>query len=496
MATVTYIREAKQHVSAMKAVMGYCQRIDKTTDPETGRRYVTGLNCNGENAFTEFLATKTAYGKMDGINFYQYVQSFSPRENITYAEAHAIGLEFAAKAWPGHEVQVTTHCDARHVHTHFVINSVSFETGKKLRQNPNTLRQLRQLSDEICMAHHLSVLPSYKKGGKKMTPREYRAARKGQSWKFRLMYHIGEAMKTSVSREDFIRQMRRWGYDVWWSDERKYITYTCPNGMKCRCNKLHDDKYLKENLEYEFEQRKRLLDELRGAGEPERRGHGGSGRGAVPAGGLRRSQGMAGKLDDTAGERRPVPADPVPAAHTAGNPGGTAEAAGAAEGRSGGGEAGDAGRTHRPEETGWEFERELLFRAVRQARSRTPGNPERVRQTAERAAPAHAGHGGILGGTVGAGVRAVTALGRLTEGGDSDDPEEQKRKQEARQAASNAGAILGLAIGAMEAFSQNNQSLTRTNDEEQSIEEEEGFKEFLAGLDEEYGYEEAQQQTM
>lgn len=75
--------------------------------------------------------------------------------------------------------------------------------------------------------------------------------------------------------------------------------------------------------------------------------------------------------------------------------------------------------------------------------------------------------------------------------------EEQKRKQEARQAASNAGAILGLAIGAMEAFSQSNQSLTRTTDEEQTIEEEEeGFKEFLAGLDEEYGYEEAQQQTM
>ena len=78
MATVTYIREAKQHVSAMKAVMGYCQRMDKTTDPETGHRYVTGLNCNGENAFMEFLATKTAYDKLDGINFYQYVQSFPP----------------------------------------------------------------------------------------------------------------------------------------------------------------------------------------------------------------------------------------------------------------------------------------------------------------------------------------------------------------------------------------------------------------------------------
>lgn len=156
MATVTYIKEAKQHVSAMKAVIRYCQREDKTTDPKNGRRYVTGLNCNGTNAFTEFLATKTAYNKLDGINFYQYVQSFSPKEKITHEQAHAVGLEFAARAWPGHEVQVTTHCDAEHIHTHFVINSVSFETGKKLHQTPDTLRQLRQISDEICMSHPAS----------------------------------------------------------------------------------------------------------------------------------------------------------------------------------------------------------------------------------------------------------------------------------------------------------------------------------------------------
>ena len=221
MATVTYIKETKQHVSAMKAVMRYCQREDKTTDPKTGVRYVSGLNCNGANSFTEFLATKTAYNKLDGINFYQYVQSFSPRENVTYEQAHAIGLKFAAKAWPGHEVQVTTHCDAQHVHTHFVINSVSFETGMKLRQTPTTLRQLRQVSDEICMEHKLTVLPTYKRGGRKMSNREYRAAKKLQSWKLKLMFDIGNAMKTSVNREDFILQMKRRGYEVWWSSSAR-----------------------------------------------------------------------------------------------------------------------------------------------------------------------------------------------------------------------------------------------------------------------------------
>ena len=84
----------------------------------------------------------------------------------------------------------------------------------------------------------------------------------------------------------------------------------------------------------------------------------------------------------------------------------------------------------------------------------------------------------------------MSALGRLTEEGDSDDPEEQKRKYEAQQAASNVGAIIGLTIGAIESLTQNNQSPNRIPDEEQRIEEEEEFNEFLARMDEEYGYDE------
>ena len=89
----------------------------------------------------------------------------------------------------------------------------------------------------------------------------------------------------------------------------------------------------------------------------------------------------------------------------------------------------------------------------------------------------------------------MSALGRLTEEDDSDDPEEQKRKYEAQQAADNVGAVLGLAIGAIEAFTRNNQPLNRIPDEKQQIEEEEEFNEFLARMDEEYGYDE-QEQTM
>ena len=90
----------------------------------------------------------------------------------------------------------------------------------------------------------------------------------------------------------------------------------------------------------------------------------------------------------------------------------------------------------------------------------------------------------------------MSALGWLTEDEDSNDPDEQKRKYEAQQAGSNVGAIIGLTIGAIESYIQNNQSLTRKPDEDWQIEEKEEFNEFLAQMDEEYGYVEEQQQTM
>ena len=255
MATVTYIRESKQSISAMKGVIDYCCQDKKVYDEILNRRLVSGINCDGENAFKEFMATKKSYGKTDGMNFYQYVQSFSPEENITPQKAHEVALEFAEKAWAGYEVLVVTHCDVQHIHSHFVINSVSFENGKKLRQNPNTLKSLRALSDEICRHHSLSTLEPYSKDGMKISTREYRTAVKGQSWKFKLMNDIDKAMNISGSKEDFINAMSIMSYSVTWTDDRKYITYQCPSKMKCRDIKLHNDKYLKGSMENEFRYR-------------------------------------------------------------------------------------------------------------------------------------------------------------------------------------------------------------------------------------------------
>lgn len=255
MATVMYIPEHRQNRFAMHAVINYCMQEYKTFDNKSKRQLISGVNCDGANAFQEFMATKKIYGKDNGFFFYHYAQSFSPKEKITPEQAHEIALEYAEKAWSGHEVLVTTHCDREHIHSHFVINSVGFESGKKLRQSPSTLKHLRKLSDEICIAHGFSVLQPYQGGRKSMSSREYRTRLRGNSWKEKLAKDIGTAMSYSGSKDEFIRNMSILGYHMTWMNERKYLTFHCPNGKSCRDIKLQDEKYLKENIELELRQR-------------------------------------------------------------------------------------------------------------------------------------------------------------------------------------------------------------------------------------------------
>ena len=255
MATVMYIPEHRQNRFAMRAVINYCMQEYKTYDSKSKRQLISGVNCDGANAFREFMATKKVYSKNNGFFFYHYAQSFSTKEKITPEQAHEIALEFAAKAWAGHEVLVTTHCDKEHIHSHFIINSVGFESGKKLRQSPSTLKQLRKLSDEICIAHGLSVLQPYQGGRNSISSREYRARLRGNSWKKKLAKDIDTAMSYSGSKDEFIRNMSILGYHMTWMNERKYLTFHCPNGKSCRDIKLQDEKYLKENIELELRQR-------------------------------------------------------------------------------------------------------------------------------------------------------------------------------------------------------------------------------------------------
>lgn len=255
MATFTAVKNKKQTASAMVNVMAYVTQATKTM--LDGKWLVTGSNCVAQSSYLEMLTTKQRFRKTDGRQFYHFVQSFSEDDALTPEEVNAIGIEFAQKQFPEFEVLVATHIDTDHLHNHLVVNSVSCVNGRKLHQNAADLQQHRKASDEICIAHGLSVLePPQKRSQKKqMRPGEYQAGLRGDSWKLDLIHTINEALEYVDDRESFIEFMENEVYQVTWTDTRKHITFTCPNGRKCRDSSLHDETFLKENLEVLFSYR-------------------------------------------------------------------------------------------------------------------------------------------------------------------------------------------------------------------------------------------------
>ena len=252
MATFVAIKNSKQTVGALAGVLKYVSQERKTKQGDL--KFISGHNCVPQCAYTEMLATKRQFRKTDGRQFYHFVQSFSDDYRLNPQEANTIGLEFAAREFPDFEVVVATHLDTGHLHNHLVVNSVSCVDGRKLHQNAADLQAHRNANDAICQRHGLSILQKAERHEKKrrMTPGEYQAGLRGESWKLDLILAINEALEYADDRESFIENMEQEGYQVVWTDTRKHITFITPEGRRCRDSSLHDETFLKQNLEMLF----------------------------------------------------------------------------------------------------------------------------------------------------------------------------------------------------------------------------------------------------
>ena len=455
MAIVHFVnyKRGTQSRAAMRGVMLYVMQEKKTA--WEGKPLVSGINCQPQSVYDDFLNTKLLYHKDGGVMFYHMVQSFPKGAAVDPRQAHEAARRLA-EYFDGCEVLVCTHVDREHIHSHCVINSVNFETGKKLHMAKEQIQELMRRNDAICQEMGLPVFEVTAQQARGMGGAEYHTALKGQSWKLRLINTIDECMKYAADRDAFVSLMASEGYAVRWEDTRKYITYTTPDGLKCRDNKLHEEKYCKEAMEHEFRIRAEFA---------KRKFH----RAAKIDGGI--------EADESAEQRAaansaadPAHCDPVRSA--AGDE--QADGAGRRNKLGAGGNSesnprsesthrpdtgaevahGDAEITDRDEQTagtGWEPEREVFLQVDRLAPGLQPAGGPQVDHAG--ADPWHGGTGGLVwrGGDPRPVplIPAVVGLAAVETLLDEDeDAEEKRRRMEAKIAAENFGAAIGFAAGA------------------------------------------------
>jgi len=456
MAIVHFVdyKRGTQSRAAMRGVMLYVMQEMKTT--WEGGPLISGINCQPQSVYDDFLNTKLLYHKDSGVMFYHMVQSFPKGAAVDPRQAHEAARRLA-EYFDGCEVLVCTHIDREHIHSHCVINSVNFETSKKLHMAKEQLQELMRRNDMICQEMGLPVFEPTAQQARGMSGAEYHMALKGQSWKLRLMNTIDACMKYAADKDAFVSLMASEGYAVRWESGRKYITYTTPNGLKCRDSKLHEEKYCKEVMEHEFRIRAKLV---------QRKFR----RAAEIGGGIEADEPVEQRIGKYTAADDAAHCDPVRSAAGDEQADGTGRrnklgAGGNSEGPAGAENArrpdtgaavahGDAEIADRDEQTagtGWEPEREVFLQVDRLAPGFQPAGGHQVDHAG--ADPWHGGTGGLVwcGGDprpvpLMSAVAGLTAVGTLMD--EDEDAEEKRRRIEAEIAAENFGAAIGFATGA------------------------------------------------
>lgn len=455
MAIVHFVnyKRGTQSRAVMRGVMLYVIQEKKTA--WEGGPLVSGVNCQPQSVYDDFLNTKLLYHKDGGVMFYHMVQSFPKGAAVDPRQAHEAARRLA-EYFDGCEVLICTHVDREHIHSHCVINSVNFETGKKLHMAKEQIQELMRRNDAICQKMGLPVFDAPTQQARGMSGAEYHVALKGQSWKLRLMNTIDECMKYAADKDAFVSLMASEGYAVRWESGRKYITYTTPDGLKCRDNKLHEEKYCKEVMEHEFRIRAELVKrKLR--------------RAAKTDGGIEADE-SAEQRAAANSEANPAHCDPVrPAAgdeqadgagrrNKLGAGGNSEDPAGAENARrpDAGAEVSDRDSeiTDGDEQTagtGWEPEREVFLQVDRLAPGLQPAGGPQVDSAAF--GDRRSGTGGLVWRDgdprpvpLIPAVAGLSAVGTLLD--EDEDAEEKRRRMEAKIAVENLGAVIGFAAGA------------------------------------------------
>lgn len=470
-----------QTTGCMGAVMRYTMQEWKTEFE--GQQLVTGINCQPETVYADFMATKRLYHKTDGVLFYHMVQSFPKDEAVDPVTAHAAALKLA-EYYEGYEVLVCTHTDRDHIHSHFLINSVNFDTGRKLHIAKEQLQELRQRNDMVCKEFSLPVFQprEQKQKTKTMTIGEYHTAARGQSKKLQLMNIINDCMRHASNREEFIALMESEGYKVRWEKYRKNITYTTPSGWQCRDLLLFGDKYLKENMEYEFRIREEIIYGRAHDTEPSRTHTAADSTGVEFTDHTHRHPvSAAGGTDDADTEDR---------IHRVGS---TRDTGVSSEPEIPPGFDNSAEFYDRDAEilerddcsagTGWEEERKAFLQMAGLASGLRPDCSGQM----DRAGAAHRGSAagdGVWHSDSGqqhpqpvsmkplhAGLYGLAVTGALLDDGE-EDAEERYRRIQAEQEAKNIGTVIGLVAGVAMVLTQEEQSATeQQRAEEQQVEQ-------------------------
>ena len=264
--------------------------------------WINGINCDPFLFDAECTRLNNVFHKnqkREEIKSHHYILSFDPQDvidnELTGEKAQALGLAFAKKNFPGHQILVCTHMDGSNhsgnIHVHMVLNSLRMldveeprfaertcdtKAGYKHHVSKNFFKNLLQDVMNLCQREGLHQVDLLAPAKQKISNLEYRATQRGQEkldarnreildagatprrTKFQtktqaLRDAISECVKESTSFEQF-RSLLFSRHQIKVRESRGRISYLLPDREKPVRGRALGAAYEKEAILQQLEQ--------------------------------------------------------------------------------------------------------------------------------------------------------------------------------------------------------------------------------------------------
>jgi outer membrane murein-binding lipoprotein Lpp len=156
---------AYTRIHAIKATVQKALKYICNPQKTDGQILIDSFACGVETAHYDFMDALSKSSGVGDKQAFHLIQSFAPGE-VDFDMAHQIGIELADKLLENkYSYVIATHIDKEHCHNHIIFCAVDNVEHKKYNDCKRTYRRIRNLSDELCREHGLSVIiPSGQKG--------------------------------------------------------------------------------------------------------------------------------------------------------------------------------------------------------------------------------------------------------------------------------------------------------------------------------------------
>lgn len=225
------------------------QAIDYIIDAEkTQGRYVTGINCQPQEAFQQMKMTKLKYGKTDKRQGYHLIISFEEKKLEPGLAFEIVGKFVEEFLGSGYEAIYAVHDNTDYTHGHIIFNSVNYLNGKKFRyERGDWAKIIQPVTNRLCKEYGLSTIDIDMEGvGKQKRYQDWNEFRDGKFiWRDMIKRDLDACILQADSFDEFLLMMKEKGYEI---KQNKYLAVK-QKGMQryCRCKSL-GDAYTEEKI--------------------------------------------------------------------------------------------------------------------------------------------------------------------------------------------------------------------------------------------------------